>query len=246
MTVSEYVLLAGAALVALILAASLQKLFVVRVVYQWEQGLTYLDGRFAGVLPPGRHRFWDPRRRRSFQVLPVHEQVQAFGPVEVVSEDRLMFRLTATVTYRITDPQVAFERKHSMVLPQAVAQALQTAAVRRTLSQLMSDREAMNLDLAAALGPEVCGCTIIAATVGAVIAPPEIRRLYAAVEGARLEGLAALERARGEQAALRSLANAARLLKDNPELASLRLLQTLSPPNKATVVLGSGAVLPTA
>lgn len=68
------------------------------------------------------------------------------------------------------------------------------------------------------------------------------------VERARREGEAALECARGEQAALRSLANAARLLKGNPELHALRVLQALAAsPGKVppTLVLGAGALLPT-
>ena len=40
-----------------------------------------------------------------------------------------------------------------------------------------------------------------------------------------MDSQAALERARGEHAALRALANAARMLKGNPELMNLRLLQ---------------------
>lgn len=64
------------------------------------------------------------------------------------------------------------------------------------------------------------------------------------VERARLEGLAALERARGEQAALRSLANAARLLKDNPELAQLRVLQAAATARNATIVIGDPAATP--
>lgn len=59
------------------------------------------------------------------------------------------------------------------------------------------------------------------------------------VEATRLQGQAALERARAEQAALRSLANAARLVRDNPELAQLRLLQTIENAKRpATIVLG--------
>ena len=55
--------------------------------------------------------------------------------------------------------------------------------------------------------------------------------------------LAALERARGEHAALRSPANAARLLKDNPDLMNLRLLQALGSGGKGTtLVLGDGAL----
>ncbi len=54
------------------------------------------------------------------------------------------------------------------------------------------------------------------------------------------EGQAALERARGESAALRNLANASRLLEGNPALMNLRLLQSLSAAQGAgnTLVLG--------
>ena len=52
-----------------------------------------------------------------------------------------------------------------------------------------------------------------------------------------------IERARGEQASLRALANAARLMKDNPALANLRFLQTLEQaPGAKTIVLGGNAV----
>jgi hypothetical protein len=61
------------------------------------------------------------------------------------------------------------------------------------------------------------------------------------------EGQAALERARGESAALRNLANAARLLDGNPALQNLRLLQSLTAAQNAgsTLVLGMpGGFLP--
>ncbi|HVJ79323.1 MAG TPA: hypothetical protein VM620_15960, partial [Hyphomicrobium sp.] len=65
---------------------------------------------------------------------------------------------------------------------------------------------------------------------------------------AKLEAHASLERARGEQATLRTLNNAARLLKGNPELMNLRVLQALTAANgKAapTLVLSGGAgILP--
>ena len=74
------------------------------------------------------------------------------------------------------------------------------------------------------------------------------RQAFADIWKAQKEGQAALERARAEQASLRSLANAARMLKGNPELMNLRLLQTLSGgPGKSapTVVLGgAGGLLP--
>ena len=80
------------------------------------------------------------------------------------------------------------------------------------------------------------------AALGSVILPPELRRMTTEVERARLEGLAQLERSRGEQAALRSLANAARMLKDNPELMKLRMLQSVGAGKGATLVLGESAL----
>jgi hypothetical protein len=49
-----------------------------------------------------------------------------------------------------------------------------------------------------------------------------------------------LERARGETAALRNLANAARMLEGNPALQNLRLLQSLNAVQNSgnTLILG--------
>jgi regulator of protease activity HflC (stomatin/prohibitin superfamily) len=54
-----------------------------------------------------------------------------------------------------------------------------------------------------------------------------LREAYANVLLAKQEGLAALERARGETAALRSLANTAELMERHPGLMQLRLLQAV-------------------
>lgn len=69
--------------------------------------------------------------------------------------------------------------------------------------------------------------------------------MFTEVERSKLEAEASLERARGEQASLRVLSNAARLIKDNPALANLRFLHTLEQaPGAKTIVLGSDAIVP--
>ena len=60
-----------------------------------------------------------------------------------------------------------------------------------------------------------------------VMLPGDLRKAFSETLKARQEGQAALERARGESAALRSLANAAHPLEGHPALATLRFLQTL-------------------
>jgi regulator of protease activity HflC (stomatin/prohibitin superfamily) len=58
--------------------------------------------------------------------------------------------------------------------------------------------------------------------------PGDLRKAFSDVLKAKQEGQAALERARGESAALRNLVNAARLFDDQPALATIRFLQTLA------------------
>ena len=73
--------------------------------------------------------------------------------------------------------------------------------------------------------------------------PGELKRTFAQVVTARKEGLAALERARGETAALRNLANAARTMEGNPALMQLRVLQEIGKSPGNTVVLGLPAAM---
>jgi len=76
--------------------------------------------------------------------------------------------------------------------------------------------------------------------------PGELRKAYSEVLKAKQEGQAALERARGESAALRNLANAARLIESQPALVTLRFLQTLeaSTSGKTFVMNDLAALLP--
>jgi hypothetical protein len=70
--------------------------------------------------------------------------------------------------------------------------------------------------------------------------PADLKRAFADVLKAKQEGHATLERARGESASLRNLANAARVLEGNPALMNLRLMQSLSAAQNAgsTLVVG--------
>ena len=83
------------------------------------------------------------------------------------------------------------------------------------------------------------GVTLHSAEVKDVMFPGDLKRIFAEVVRAQKEGQAALERARGETAALRNLANAAKMLEDNPALFNLRVLQSVSGGAQgSTVVVG--------
>lgn len=68
--------------------------------------------------------------------------------------------------------------------------------------------------------------------------PGNLKQMFAQVVKARKEGQAALEKARGETAALRNLANAAKMIESHPNLLNLRLLQSVGESSGNTLVLG--------
>ncbi len=107
---------------------------------------------------------------------------------------------------------------------------------------LLQQRPDLGMQLLARVQPDMVkiGLEVLAVEVKDLALPNDLKRVFADVLKARQEGLAALERARGESAALRNLANAARLLEGNPALMNLRLMQSLASAQQAgsTLVMG--------
>ena len=107
---------------------------------------------------------------------------------------------------------------------------------------LLTQRLDISAQLLARVQPEAAkiGVSVLALEVKNAMLPNELKRAFADVLKAKQEGQAALERARGESASLRNLANAARVLEGNPALMNLRLMQSLSAAQSAgnTLVLG--------
>ncbi|MFC5343177.1 SPFH domain-containing protein [Brevundimonas staleyi] len=210
----------------------------------WERAAVYVDGVFDRLLEPGRHTVWGQPRRVTLVHTSLDRQYAVIGHVDVVAGDRAPLRLGATVVYRIEDVALSLREPVWTAINLATSTALVRLASGRTLEELMAHGPELDTDLTALVGERIGAARIESVALTGLTLPPELRRLMTEVERARLEGLAALERARGEQAALRSLANAARLLKDNPELAQLRTLQAVGAARNATLVIGDTSGVP--
>lgn len=215
------------------------------IVHAWEFGLLYVDGRFVRELQPGRHRLRTLGRKVEVLRLPNAPLVMAAPVTDVITKDRFALRLGAMAFGRITDARKLIEnqRQYASRFQVIAAEALAAVAAERTLDILLDERPPLSADLFGRLSGKLEEIEIESVTLTSMILPPEIRRMLTEAERAKREAEAGLERARGEHAALRSLANAARLLKDNPDLMRLRTLQAVSPTGKgATLVLGQDAL----
>ena len=122
----------------------------------------------------------------------------------------------------------------------ALQAGLREAIAGRTADEMLAARGEIGPAVGAAVASELAriGVELLGVDVRDVMVPAELKRAFAGIVAARREGEAALERARGETAALRSLANAGRLVEDNPGLLQLRVLQQLGASSGNTIMLG--------
>ena len=255
-SVSTFVFLA--AIVALVMALVLWSRRIVRVIYPPNVGLLYRDGRFERELPPGRYSYFDPFRRTKVVMVSLAELPGQLGEVSVLSKDQFSFRLGLAPVLKIVDARLFVESQpdiqawvgaqwgslgttHVALQPLTAAAAMEVAATK-TLAEILAEQAAVQAAIEARLADAIPGARIERVLLTAVTLPPETRRMFTDVERAKFEAQASLERARGEQAALRVLANAARLVTDNPALANLRLLQAVeSTKGQTTIIIGNAA-----
>jgi len=238
-----------AAVVLAILAALLVQGLVSRTtVFEWERGLEYSSGRFVGILVPGVHyRFRPGSWIRRIDVRPRYAVVPG---QEILSSDGVPLKVSLIAHFTITDPVAAVTRVDNY--DDALHLQLQKAAREVIGQRPIDDILSMRAELGEAIGERSremasdVGIELRDVSVRDAMLSGDLKRTFAQVVQARQEGLAALERARGETAALRNLANAAKAIEGNPALYRLRVLQMLASQPGHTVVLGGidGAVAP--
>jgi regulator of protease activity HflC (stomatin/prohibitin superfamily) len=210
-------------------------------VHPWQRALERRPGEPTHVLAPGRHR---RRRRATYTWLDDRQRMDHTAPQEVLTADGVTVKVTAVVRWRIGDPvrftEVVADPFGSVYL--AVQLALRDAVTSLDADSVArsarSDVGAVALRAATVAG-DAAGVEVLEVVVKDVVLPGELRAAYAEVVTGRQRALAQLEAARAETAALRSLANGAKLLDDHPALAQLRLVQAL--PIGSTVELTTGA-----
>lgn len=211
------------------------------VVQEWERVLLYRDGRFQEILGPGRHRRLRWRRRRvRVQVRP---RLLVVPSQEVLTADGLSVKVSLSVVVRTEDSRRWYESVEDAdaFVYAALQIALREVVATRTLDELLVARDTLPMDVRERVqgAADAVGVVVDSLALRDVMVPAELRRAAADVAAARSQGQAALERARAEVASTRALANAARMVAEQPGLLQLRTLQAVEA-GGATVVLTTG------
>ena len=209
-------------------------------VYDYQRGLRFRQGRLIGLVSPGPHVSIRPYNQ--IQVLDGRPTSLTVPGQEILTADGVALKVSLTARYVIADPIAAVTNDQSYVsaLYIALHGALRDAIAGRTADDILAERADLGPEIATAIASELArlGVELLAVDIRDVMVPSELKRAFAGIVAARREGEAALERARGETAALRSLANAGRMVEDNPGLFQLRILQQLGGSSGNTIMLG--------
>ncbi len=208
-------------------------------IYEYQRGLFYNRGKFVAVWAPGSHWYFKPYH--SYNMVDVRILDETIPGQEVLSLDNVGIRISLAVKYQVVDPYLAINKvvNYQDSLYLAMQVTLRDIIGSFNIEDLLGKREEIgkllfekSVDSAAEIGLK-----LYSARVKDIMLPGELRTIFSQEVNARHEGLAKLERARGESAALRNLANTAHVLENNPSLMQLRLLQTLEKSSGNTLVL---------
>lgn len=238
-------------IIAFTIAATLPKLLVKSTVFEYQRGLMYRDGKFIKVLEPGS--YWIFPFNTKVMYVDVRQMYTVIPSQELLTADSMAVKITLAVQYKIVDAYAAINMVDNYIgaLYTVTQLALRDIVSSMKVDELMSARQKVADQLTANVSGKVAefGLEVISANIRDIMVPGEMKKVMSQVVKAQKEAQASLEKARGETAALRSLANAAKMVEDAPTLMQLRLLQSIGESSGNTVVFGmpaNGSALPLA
>ncbi|QDS94615.1 FtsH protease regulator HflK [Roseimaritima multifibrata] len=208
-------------------------------------GVLFLDGRFVELLDPGLYAFWkDAGDARVVAVDTRELQVDVSGQ-EMLTADKVSLRINAMATYVVKDARRAVSVSDDLrqSFYREVQFALRASVGARELDVFLGGKDDLIEELEQSVRDRarVLGLEVVSVGIRDVILPGDMKDLMNKVIEARKAAEANLIRAREETAAMRSQANTAKLLADNPTLMRLReleILEKIASAGNMSIVLG--------
>jgi regulator of protease activity HflC (stomatin/prohibitin superfamily) len=231
----------GAVVAAFVVILTLLKAYLHRItVFEFERGLKYEHGCYAGVLMAGEHWYWSWGTYIS--KVDIRPRFLTIAGQELLSSDGVALKVSLAANYEVAEPDIAVNKvqNYEQALYVELQLALRQIVGEADIDTVLTERGdfAKKLVTLVEAKAQTLGLRLISVDVKDIMFPGKLKETFAQVVNARKEGLAALERARGETAALRNLANAAKMIESNPALMQLRLVQAVGGGSGNTLILG--------
>ena len=208
-------------------------------------GVLFLNGRYVETLDAGRYVFWKGIERVQVAQVNLSELSLDISGQEIMTADKVTLRMNAVVAYTVQDAQKAVRSTTDVKqsLYRETQLALRAIVGSRQLDDLLADKDSLADELKDQIAKraESFGLRVTSLGIRDVILPGEMKNLLNKVTEAKKAAEANLIVRREETAAMRSQANTAKLLENNPILMRLReleILENIATNSKLNVVLG--------
>jgi regulator of protease activity HflC (stomatin/prohibitin superfamily) len=202
----------------------------VRIVQEYERGVIFRLGRLVGAKGPGLFfivPFFDRMRKVDLRVITIDVPSQ-----EAITGDNIPVQVNAVIYFRVINPEDAIVQVADfMQATLLIAQTTLRSIVGQTeLDQLLSERDQVNLKLQEIIDQETdpWGIKVSAVELRDVEIPENMQRVIARQAEAERERRAKVIHAEGEFQAAQRLADAGRVLSEQPASLQLRYLSTLT------------------
>ncbi|HYM14408.1 MAG TPA: slipin family protein [Dehalococcoidia bacterium] len=204
--------------------------YSVKIVSEYERGVIFRLGRLVGARGPGL-----------FVILPIIDRMVKMDlrtvtmdvpSQECITKDNVTVKVNAVIYFRVVDPEDAVTKvlDHFRATSQIAQTTLRSVLGQSLLDEVLSEREHINERLQKIIDEqtEPWGVKVSTVEVKDVELPQSMQRAMARQAEAERERRAKVINADGELQASERLAEAGRVMSDNPATLQLRLLQTLA------------------
>jgi regulator of protease activity HflC (stomatin/prohibitin superfamily) len=202
----------------------------IRVLQEYERGVIFRFGRFAGVKPAGLQ--WIIPGVDRLVKIGLREIVMDVPPQEVITRDNVSVKVNAVLYFRVLHPEKAVIQVENYLYgtSQLAQTTLRSVCGQAELDDLLAERETINQKLQEIIDQqtEPWGVKVRAVEVKQIDLPVEMQRAMARQAEAEREKRSKVIHAEGEFLAAQRLAEAAAVLASQPSALQLRYLQTLA------------------
>jgi regulator of protease activity HflC (stomatin/prohibitin superfamily) len=218
-------------LISIAILAIAAYLFVsMRVLRQYERGVVFLLGKFAGVRGPGLTLIFVPVQqmvRVSLRTVTMQIPSQ-----KIITKDNVSIDIAAVAYYRISDPEkavIAIENVYNAI-NQISQTTVRNVVGRFSLDQLLSETSNINEQIKDVIDghTEPWGTQVTAVEIKDIVLPDNMQRAMAREAEAERERRAKIVAAEGEYQAAVKLGEAADIITQHPVALQLRTLQTMA------------------
>lgn len=203
--------------------------FVVRIIYQYQKGIMFQLGKYAGTREPGLTiviPILQELRTVDLRILTMDIPKQS-----VMTKDNVPVSVNGVVYFKVVKPEDAVIKvqNYEYAMSQYAQTALRDVIGSMSLDDVLSERGVIGQKIQKVVeeGTENWGLDVTDIKLQDVEVPDDLKRMMSRQASAEREKRATIIKAEGDKMASQNLADAAKVMTSTPGGMQLRVLQTL-------------------